>query len=130
MKIRPINYDFSICKLKDSSQIDFSDEFCFVGKTDEELSLVCTINYVPADTLQRDDGWKAFRIEGVLDFSLVGILSKISGILAENNIGIFAVSTYHTDYILTKAENFAKALKVLEAAGYEVITCPPPESPF
>ena len=46
------------------------------------------------------------RIQGVLDFSLVGILSKLSGILAENQIGIFAVSTFNTDYILVKAEDF------------------------
>ena len=56
----------------------------------------------------------------MLDFSLVGILSKLSTILAENGIGIFAVSTYNTDYILVKAENFERAMAVLAAAGYEV----------
>jgi hypothetical protein len=55
------------------------------------------------------------------DFSLIGILSKLSAILAENNIGIFAVSTFNTDYILVKAENFEKALKVLSDAGYDVV---------
>ncbi len=71
------------------------------------------------ETAAREDGWRAFRIEGVLDFSLTGILSAISGILAENGIGIFAVSTYNTDYILVKAENLVKALDVLREAGYE-----------
>ena len=55
------------------------------------------------------------------DFSLIGILSKLSAILAENNIGIFAISTFNTDYILVKAENFEKALKVLSDAGYDVV---------
>ena len=50
----------------------------------------------------------------------IGILAKISKILAENAIGIFAISTYNTDYILTKADNFDKALKVLADAGYEI----------
>ena len=59
---------------------------------------------MPKDALERDDGWRAFRIQGVLDFSLIGILSAISAVLAENHIGIFAVSTYNTDYILTKEE--------------------------
>ncbi|MBQ7426842.1 MAG: ACT domain-containing protein, partial [Prevotella sp.] len=45
---------------------------------------------VPGNTIERNDGWRAFRIEGVLDFSLIGILSKISTCLAENGIGIFA----------------------------------------
>ena len=96
-------------------------EFYFIGKTDEELSLVCKTEDAPANTVERDDGWKGFRIEGVLDFSMIGILSKLSGILAENNIGIFAVSTYNTDYILVKEENFEKALTVLKAEGYRII---------
>ena len=72
------------------------------------------------NTIERDDGWKAFRIQGVLDFSLIGILSRISAILAENKIGIFAVSTYNTDYILVKKENYQRALKALETEGYMV----------
>ena len=55
------------------------------------------------------------------NYNLIGILSKISGILADNKIGIFAVSTYNTDYILVKKENFEKALRVLGEAGYEIV---------
>lgn len=68
----------------------------------------------------RDDGWKAFYIDGVLDFSLIGILSQISTILANHKIGLFAVSTYNTDYILVKKENFSNALAILKAGGYEI----------
>ena len=82
---------------------------------------MCPRGDVPAKTLERDDGWRGFRIEGVLDFSLIGILSRLSGILAENKIGIFAVSTYNTDYILVKAEQFDRAMEVLAGAGYEVV---------
>lgn len=121
MEIKIIDCDFSVCKVEDYSLVDLSTEFCFVGKTDEENSLVCPTDKVPDNTTDRDDGWKAFRIQGVLDFSLIGILSKISGILAENGIGIFAVSTYNTDYILTKKENFNKALHVLSDNGYLVV---------
>lgn len=121
MKLKVIKQDFTICKLADLSQIDVSDPFCFIGKTDEEISLVCSSKLVPNKTIACDHGWKAFRIEGVLDFSLIGILSKISTLLAENKIGIFAVSTYNTDYILTKQENFEKAIQLLKANGYEMI---------
>lgn len=120
MKLQKIEHDFSICKLNDISLVDFSDEFCFVGKTDEELSLVCTTSHIPSNTLQREDGWKAFRVQGELEFSLVGILSAISTLLSENGISIFAVSTYNTDYILTKTENFSRAVKILEEAGYQI----------
>ena len=117
MKLKKIPYDLTVCKLSDSAQIDLSKDFYFIGKTDEELSLVCKTEDVPSILLERDDGWKGFRIQGVLDFSLIGILSKLSGILAENNIGIFAVSTFNTDYILVKSENLEKAMLVLEKAG-------------
>ncbi|TJX15449.1 ACT domain-containing protein [Tissierella creatinini] len=120
MELKIINQDFSICKLKNLSQIDYSDEFCFISKTDEELSLVCNTKLVPKNAIECDNGWKAFRIQGVLDFSLIGILSKISTLLAESEIGIFAVSTYNTDYIFTKEENFDKAIKILEDSGYVI----------
>lgn len=121
MKIKTIDHDFSVCKVEDYSKTVFDSEFCFIGKTDNEKSLVCLTADVPDNVIERNDGWKAFRIEGTLDFSLVGILSKISGILADNGIGIFALSTYDTDYILTKAENFDRAVHALEGAGYKIV---------
>ena len=120
MKIKKLDYDFSICKVKDYSKINLDSEFYFIGKTDEERSLVCIIRDIPNNTIERDDNWKAFKIQGVLDFSLVGVLSEISALLAENRIGIFALSTYNTDYILTKKDNFKRAIKVLSDAGYEI----------
>ena len=120
MELKKIPYDLTVCKVADTAAIDLSGEFYFIGKTDEELSLVVPTDAVPAETTERDDGWRAFRIQGVLDFSLIGILSKISGLLADAGIGIFAVSTYNTDYILVKKENFEKALGVLADAGYQI----------
>ena len=120
MKLKTLPCALTVCKLADASQIDLDRDFYFLARTDEELSLVCRTEDTPANTTDRDDGWRAFRIEGVLDFSLIGILSTISAILAENKIGIFAVSTYNTDYILVKEENFDRAMQVLGKKGYEV----------
>lgn len=120
MNIKTLPYDLTVCKLEDTTSIDLNKDFFFLGKTDEEISLVCKTEDTPSNTTDRDDGWKGMRIEGVLDFSLIGILSKLSGILADNGIGIFAVSTYNTDYILVKEENFEKALAALSKAGYMV----------
>ena len=121
MDIKKIEHDFSVCKVSDFSFFDFKSDYFFIGKTDEENSLVCLTENVPQNVMEREDDWKAFRIQGVLDFSLVGILSKISTLLAENEIGIFAVSTYNTDYILTKKDKYLKALEVLSAAGYKIV---------
>ena len=120
MELKVIDKEFSVCKVSDYSEIDIGLPYIFTGSTDEERSLVCPTDLVPDNTIERNDGWRAFRIEGVLDFSLIGILSKISMCLAENGIGIFAISTFNTDYILTKKENFDKAIDVLKAEGYLV----------
>ncbi|MCI9135848.1 MAG: ACT domain-containing protein [Lachnospiraceae bacterium] len=118
MELKKLDFDITICKLSGEADLDLSKSFYFIGKTDQELSLVCPTKDTPAITIAREDGWRGFRIEGVLDFSLVGILSEISGILASHGIGIFAVSTYNTDYILVKKENFDKAMEALAQAGY------------
>ena len=121
MELKTLEFDLTVCRLASLADADLRGEFFFLGKTDEEISLVCRTRDTPKNTTHREDGWRGFRIQGELDFSLIGILSKLSGILAENGIGIFAVSTYNTDYILVKAENFAKAMDALAAAGYTVI---------
>jgi hypothetical protein len=113
MELKKIEHNLTVCKVQNVSDIDMASEFNFIGKTDEEISLVCKTEDTPAETTERDNGWKRFRIQGTLDFSLIGILSKLSGILANHKIGIFAVSTYNTDYILVKEENFVSSLKVL-----------------
>ena len=121
MELQVIDKAFTACKVEDYLSVDLDAEFVFIGKMDEEKSLVCETANVPPDTLVREDGWRAFRINGMLDFSLIGILSKIASLLADAGIGIFAVSTFNTDYILTKQEQFDQALQVLEAHGYTIL---------
>jgi len=121
MEIKLLDYDFSVCKVADYSLVHLESGFCFTGKTDEENSLVCITEDVPANAVEREDGWKAFRIQGTLDFSLIGILSKLAALLAQRNIGIFAVSTYNTDYIFIKKGNYDQAVAALLEAGYRVV---------
>ena len=120
MVIKCLPQSFTVYKAEDLSQVDLSGGILFLGKTDEEISVACPTSDVPERTLARDDGWRAFRIEGFLDFSLIGILSRISGLLADSGISIFAQSTFNTDYIMTKSANFARAISILEANGYEI----------
>ena len=42
MNLKILSNDFSICKIKNLNDINYEDEFVFIGKTDEELSLVCS----------------------------------------------------------------------------------------
>lgn len=122
MEIKKIEGDFTICKVVDFSEVNYEAEYYFTGKTDEEKSVVCRTEDVPKNVSEREDGWRVFRIEGVLDFSLIGILAEISALLAEEKIGIFAVSTFNTDYILVKKENEMKALGKLGRSGYKILT--------
>lgn len=120
MTLEKITGELTVCRIPDLSGFDPSRSFFFLSRTDDEISLVCRTEDVPAVTSHREDGWRAFRVAGPLDFSLTGILSRISGTLADNGIGIFAVSTYDTDYILVKKENYGRALQLLEDAGWSV----------
>lgn len=121
MKLIRLPYRLTVCKLDRLADFDTGTDFYFIGKTDEELSLVCRTEDVPRKTRERDDGWRGFYIQGVLDFSLIGVLSELSAVLAAQEIGLFAVSTYNTDYILVKEENFERALQALACAGYTVV---------
>lgn len=121
MEFKKLHQELSVCKVEDYSLVDLGAEYCFIGKTDEEKSLGCITDDVPANVIQREDGWKGLRIQGTFDFSLVGILAKLSAILADNAIPIFAISTYNTDYILIKDEYYQKALDALERSGYRIV---------
>ena len=121
IEIKRIDYDFTVCKVTDYSLVNWNTEYCFIGKTEDENSLVCFTAQVPSNVTERDDGWKVFRIQEILDFSLIGILSRISGILAKESISVFAVSTFNTDYIFVKNRNYEKAMEILKQNGYSVV---------
>lgn len=121
LPIKIIDGNFSVCKLHNRADAVNGGTFRFLCETDKECSLVCRTEYVPAETAAREDGWKMFRVAETLDFSLVGILAEISALLAAGKIGIFAVSTYDTDYILTKEQDFDRALQILTDSGYCIL---------
>ncbi len=121
MKIKIYDDDFSIIQIDNINNIDLNQEFVFYSRTDEENSVVIKTRNVPTNTIKRDDGWHLLKIDGVLDFSLIGILSRIATILSKEGISIFAISTYNTDYILIKKENLDKCKKALISNGYELV---------
>jgi len=116
---------FSVVKLPPTVEIPSwtgKCEFFSITRTNEELSIVCPTTNVP-DSILKDveHDWKCIKVDGVLDFSLTGILSSLANPLAENNISIFAISTFNTDYLLIKVDFMEKAKSVLEYAGHTFI---------
>ena len=120
MEIEVVDGSFSVCKAADFSGVDLSGKYTFTGVSDEENSLICLTENVPANVTERIDCWRAMRIKGILDFSLIGILSGILTVLADAKIGIAAVSTYNTDYIFVKKKDLGKAVDALAEAGYKI----------
>ena len=111
-----------VCKLSASQVVPVwacQGEFFSVTKTTEELSIVCSEAVIPAETLC-ERGWRALKIAGILDFSLVGILAVVSAVLADAGVSIFAISTYNTDYILVRNNDLDVAVQALASEGYTV----------
>jgi uncharacterized protein len=89
-------------------------------QTREELSVVCAERWVPPE-VRAERGWRALRVDGSLDFSLVGVLAAIAAPLAQAGVSIFAISTFETDYILVKEEALERAIQALSQSGFLVL---------
>lgn len=96
-----------------------------VTRTADELSIVCATVDVPGDLRGRgdvavEDGWRALMLVGPFEFHLTGILVAVLEPLAAAGVGIFAISTYDTDYVLVKAAQLDAAVAALRHAGHTV----------
>lgn len=121
MKLSLLKEPLSVIQIAQLEMIDLAIQPLFIGVTDEEISVVLPTEKAPVETIKREDNWRGIKIEGPLDFALVGILSKLSSLLANYNISVFALSTYNTDYILVKKDDLNHATDVLESNGYQFI---------
>lgn len=117
-----LKQDLAICKLPaDSPLPEWLNESSFysVTRTEAELSIVCDFDKV-TDFADAQEQWRGFGFEGTLDFSLVGVISKVSAILAQDAISLFAISTFDTDYVLVRADDFERVEKLLTESGYKI----------
>lgn len=110
---------YKIVKLKQPLNVRL-DGVYFYSQTSEEYSLVCSENVVMSIISDIESGYRLFKIEGVLDFSLIGIISKISVLLANNGISIFVISTFNTDYFMIKNSDVIQGISLFEANGYSI----------
>ena len=121
MKLKKLNRHISICKMESVDNVDLTRDFYFLGKTSRDITLVCNTSEAPENVLERSDGWSAFVIDEEMDLTMVGVMSELSGVLAKNHIGMFAASSYTTDYVLVKTIHFEEAMFALAQAGYEIV---------
>lgn len=110
-----VPYKLAVCRLDNDDLIPswvINRDFFSITRTRDELSIVCPEDRVP-DEIKAEKNWRALKVIGPLDFSLVGILASLANALAEEKISIFTISTFDTDYILVKNKNLEKAIEVL-----------------
>jgi len=112
---------FAICRLPFDALVPawVRGEWLSITRTADELSIVCEQDRVPAN-VQADPDWRCLKVQGPLDLSLIGILAALTAPLAQARIGLFAVSTYGTDYLLVKEINLDQAMRVLRETGFEI----------
>lgn len=119
MEFKLLKKRFAVCAPTEPKLPD--GEFVSLTISDGEVSLVCEQDKAP-EGCKMEAGWRALKIKGPLDFSLVGILADVSAVLAQAEVSIFAVSTYETDYVLVRQESLERALQALETHGHMIGT--------
>lgn len=122
-KLKILKEIYTICYLDKENNIpDWVNrsKFYSITKTNDELSILCVQEDIPFD-VKCEKNWKIIQIDSILDFSMVGVISELSALLAKNNISIFVVSTFSTDYICIKEDVLEKTIQILKNAGNTII---------
>ncbi|THF86549.1 ACT domain-containing protein [Deinococcus sp. KSM4-11] len=112
---------FAVCRFAPDAPLPPLGGTLFsVTRTADELSLVCEDTLIPAGA-RAEGGWVALKLHGPFEFSLTGILAAVLNPLKGAGVGIFAISTFDTDYVLVKRERLDAALDALRAAGHTLL---------
>ena len=114
--------EYAVCQLEADEPLPPwlpTAPFWTVTRADDELSIVCSADVVPADRAH-ESGWRLLRLAGPFPFDLTGILASVLTPLAAADVGIFAISTFNTDYLLVRHVRLAAAIAALRAAGHVV----------
>ena len=111
----------AVCRLEADAPIPdwATGTFVSITRTTEELSIVCDQERVPQDVKTERD-WRCMRVAGPLDFSMVGVIAPLTGVLAAANISVFVVSSFDTDFVMVREADVEKAMDVLRQEGHEV----------
>ena len=112
----------AVCKLRPDEILPswaVQGAFFSVTKTSDELSIVCDEDVVP-EGIKAEKGWRALRVVGSMEFGVVGVLASLTVPVAEANIGVFAISTFDTDYLLLKETDFSDAIEAQRSHGHSV----------
>ena len=123
MQLEAIEVRLAVCRLDADSEVpqwvDRSSGFTSLTRTTDELSVICAFDDVP-EGVPMEGPWRAFRVQGPIVMTLIGVVAALSKALADAGISIFAISTFDTDYILVHEPDFDAAVDALTQAGHVV----------
>lgn len=114
MILQRIEKEFSVYKVEELSAEILKNQFTFVSKTDNELSIISESRYVPNDVLKVEHGWKCFRIAEDASFEKYGMIAFLANIIAAQKTSTLVVGTYDTDYLFIKEERFEEVIQALK----------------
>ena len=112
----------AVCRVDPASEVPdwaVTAPLFSVTRTADELSIVCPEELVPSG-VKCETGWRCLKLAGSFEFSMVGVLLAVLGPLAEAGVGVFAVSTFDTDYVLVKEGQLDLAIGALRGSGHRV----------
>ncbi|CAF3217976.1 unnamed protein product [Rotaria socialis] len=115
--------NFVICRLSPSSLLPswaFTGPFCSITKTNDELSIITMDNNQLPKDIQCERNWKCFKLRGPFPFDMTGVLISALNPLANADVGILAISTFDTDYVMVKDNNLQVAIDVLKQNGHTI----------
>ncbi len=122
VRLRVLEGAFAVCQLPPGAEIPpqvWDGGLVSVTRTPEEISIVCPAG-VEIPQARCEGNWRALRVAGQLDFSLVGILARLTRFLANAGVSVFAISTFDTDYLLVRERDLRRALTALRRGGYRL----------
>lgn len=122
LRLALLSDSFAVCRLPLDSELQMwflGDPFFALMRTDNQLTIVCDEKKVPNE-VQHEAGWRALKIDAIFQFSEVGVLESMLKPLADAEVGIFALSTFETDYVLVKTGKLDGAIQALRQAGHQI----------
>ena len=114
--------EFAIARLAADAPLPdwaHSPVFSATTRTAGELSILCPAAQIPAD-VKHERGWRLLKLRGPFAFTETGILAAVLAPLAAERIGILALSTFDTDYVLVKTAELDAAVRTLRDAGHTI----------
>lgn len=118
--LRLLPEEFSVSKLPHENMAfsNLKDPF-FLSSSHGEVTLITETNRTPK-VPDREDGWRAIRIEGAIPFDESGVLFKLLKPFADKGVSVLAIATHSTDYVFFK-ENALSEVKKALSSKYHLI---------